>query len=244
MRKKKKKSKKLRLLLLIFLLVFAYFHYYFIFETFLATPSSYETVHENQNKHYAGIGQKEVKNQDGYFTTFTTEENHQKTYKEFKQNGSASWSEKFYWGGTMRENGCGITAIATILSGYQKEITPENLREKYSPVLNAENISKELSSTFGIKNSDFYFDSVHLSKKTMIEHLQTNRPILVCVWNQPTSNRWTEKSHYMVLLATDGNQVYVSNPNGGKNDSKSSGWYAINEITDYLAKALYIESYE
>jgi len=31
---------------------------------------------------------------------------------------------------------------------------------------------------------------------------------------------------------------------GGGNDSKSSGWYDINEITPYLAKALYIESYK
>lgn len=44
----------------------------------------------------------------------------------------------------------------------------------------------------------------------------------------------------MVLLATDdNNMVYVSNPNGGKIDSKSSGWY-----NPYIAKALYIESYD
>lgn len=49
----------------------------------------------------------------------------------------------------------------------------------------------------------------------------------------------------MVLLATDdNNMVYVSNPNGGKIDSKSSGWYNFNEVTPYIAKALYIESYD
>ncbi len=31
---------------------------------------------------------------------------------------------------------------------------------------------------------------------------------------------------------------------GGKNDSKSSGWYNFKEITPYLAKALYIENYD
>ena len=74
--------------------------------------------------------------------------------------------------------------------------------------------------------------------------MQSNRPILICVWNKPQENRWTSASHYMVLLATDGKgKVYVSNPNGGENDSKSSGWYKISEITTYLAKALYIESF-
>ena len=30
---------------------------------------------------------------------------------------------------------------------------------------------------------------------------------------------------------------------GGENDSKSSGWYSFDEVTPYIAKALYIESY-
>ena len=80
--------------------------------------------------------------------------------------------------------------------------------------------------------------------QTFINHLKTDRPIIICVWNKPTDNRWTTASHYMALLATDGNNmVYVSNPNGLENNSKSSGWYNINEITPYLAKALYIEEY-
>lgn len=143
----------------------------------------------------------------------------------------------------MAENGCGITALATILSGYNQNYTPENLRQKYYPVLDYDKLSKELSHTFHIKNTGFYYDSVHLSKEKLQEHLQTNRPILICVWNQPHNNRWTTASHFMVLLATDDeDMVYVSNPNGGKNDSKSSGWYHFKEITPYLAKALYIES--
>lgn len=52
-------------------------------------------------------------------------------------------------------------------------------------------------------------------------------------------------SHYMVLLATDDkDMVYISNPNGGENDSKSSGWYNFKEVIPYIAKVLYIESYE
>lgn len=245
MRRKKKKKLKFRrmiLLLLIILLFYCAKNYHHLFDTYLS--NSYRNIHQSENKNYAGIGQKEAQSKDGYFTTFTTEKNHQKTYFEYKQNGNVSWSEKSYWGGTMSENGCGITSLAIILSGYGKNVTPEDLRQKYDPVLNAKQIPNELSSTFDIKNSDFYFDSVHLSAQSLLEQLQTNRPILICVWNQPRKNRWTEKSHYMVLLATDGKEkVYISNPNGGKNDAKSSGWYDISEVTPYLAKALYIEEY-
>ncbi len=245
MKKRKKKSKKIILLLLLILAFLIYQNYPYIFETFFTNSSDYKIICEKKNQNYTGSGQQEIKDSDGYFTTFTSKETHQKTYKEYKQNGTASWHNNAYWGGTMEENGCGITALSIILSGYGKNVTPEDLRQKYYPVLATDKISRELSSTFGIQNSDFYFDNIHLSKKSILEHLESNRPILICVWSNPGENRWTEKSHYMVLLATDGKEkVYVSNPNGGKHDSKSSGWYDIDEILPYLAKTLYIESYE
>lgn len=204
----------------------------------------YKTIKQDVNKNYFGIGQETVKNKDGYFTTFTTIENHKKTYIEYKQNNNSSWSDTQYWGGTMAETGCGITALATILSGYNQNYTPEELRQKYYPVLDYNTLSKELLNTFNIENTDFYYDSFHLSKEKLQEHLKTNRPILICLWNQPHNNRWTTSSHYIVLLATDDNDmVYVSNPNGGENDSKSSGWYNFEEVTPYIAKALYIENY-
>ena len=211
----------------------------------VTNSSEYKTIKQDVNKNYSGIGQEKIKNKDGYFTTFTTTENNKKTYIEYKQNGNSSWSNNQYWGGTMAENGCGITALSIILSGYNKHYSPEALRQKYNPILKYDSLSQELSKTFNIKNTDFYYDSAHLSKEKIQEHLQTNRPILICVWNKPHNNRWTTASHYMVLLASDDkDMVYISNPNGGKNDSKSSGWYKFKEITPYIAKALYIESYK
>ena len=208
----------------------------------LSASSGYSIIKEDINSKYSGIGQEKIKNKDGYFTTFTTKSN--KTYIEYKQNGDSSWHANSYWGGTMEENGCGITSLSIILSGYNKNYTPESLRKKYYPKLKYDTLSKELSKTFDIKNSDFYYDSIHLSEKNIKEHLLSERPILICVWAEELKNRWTEKSHYLVLLATDGeNKVYVSNPNGGENDTKSSGWYDFDEIIPYIAKALYIESY-
>lgn len=201
----------------------------------------YGIIKQDTNTNYSGIGQAKVKGQDGYFTTFTTTDG--KTYKEYKQTGTASWSDNPYWGGTMTENGCGITSLSIILSGYGKDYTPEDLRQKYYPVLNPAKISSTLSLTYGIENSDFYFDQIHISKEKMKEQLDTGKPILICVWDEPTENRWTKLSHYMVLLAADDNgMVYISNPNGMENDSKSSGWYNFDEVLPYIAKAIYIES--
>lgn len=202
----------------------------------------YKVIKQDHNSNYSGIGQEQVSGKDGYFTTFTTDNKNKKTYKEYKQNGSSSWSNKKYWDATMSESGCGITAMSIILSGYNKNYTPDDLRKKYYPSLSGEKISYELSHTFGIANSDFYYDSSHLSNKYIEKHLQSNRPVLICVWNKPEDNRWTTASHYMVLLATDNHgMVYISNPNGLENSSKSSGWYDINEVLPYIAKALFIE---
>ena len=199
----------------------------------------------DNNTNYEGIGQERINNKDGYFTTFTTTQKNKKIYKEYKQNGTCSWSNNTYWEGTMADNGCAITAMSIILSGYGKNYTPEDLRKMYYPKLDGNNISNELSNTFNIENTDFLYNDKYLCKSYIKEYLKTNRPILVCVWNKPNENRWTTTSHYMVLLATDGDKMaYVSNPNGLDNTSKSSGWYDLDEITQYIAKALFIESYK
>lgn len=192
-----------------------------------------------------GEGQKEVLGKDGYFTTFTTDNQYKKTYIEYKQNGDASWSKKSYWNDYMENTGCGITAMAIILSGYGKDVTPEDLRNKYYPVIDYETLNTEFSRSYHIQSSGFFYDSVHLSKEYIKKHLLTNRPVLICVWDKPNKNRFTTSSHYMVLLASDNyDMVYISNPNGGKNDSKSSGWYKYEEVVPYIAKALFIESYK
>ena len=223
MKNKKKKLNKKKLIFFILIIVLIIYLRNLLSDsnaTFFSdifwflNSSNYKVIKQDKNKNYAGVGQETVKNKDGYFTTFTTIEDNKKIYKEYKQNGNSPWAKHTYWGGTMIENGCGITSMAIILSGYNKDFSPEDLRNKYYPVLDYSKISKELSSTFGIKNTDFYYDNTHLSEKAISEHLQTNRPILVCVWNKPSENRWTTSSHYMVLLATDGNgMVYISNPN-------------------------------
>ncbi len=204
-----------------------------------SNQSSINITAKYENENYSGTGRQTVTDKDGYSTTFTTFTG--KTYKEFKQNGNSSWSNNAYWDSVMSYEGCGITSMSIILSGYNMNYTPEDLRVKYYPVLSGDNIPSELSNTFGIPNSNFYYDSEHMSNDYIIEHLKNDTPILVCVWDKPCDNRWTTASHFMVLLACDDyNMVYVSNPNGLDDTSKASGWYDINEITPYIAKILYL----
>ena len=142
----------------------------------------------------------------------------------------------------MADNGCGITSMAIIGSGYGLQITPEDLRQKYYPHLNGADMEKAIEK-MGIKCTDFYFSSSHISKSYIKEWLRTSRPVLICVDNSKP-NRWTQASHYMVLLdINEVGEVYVSNPNGEDGTLSASGWYSLDEILPYVVKALFIESY-
>jgi len=244
MQKKKKKlvhpSRLLFLLLVGFLLMVPFF--LFRPKPKVHASSAPIPVAHSINENYAGIGQKSVLAKDGYTTTFTTIEEHQKTYLEYKQNGKASWANLPYWSGTMSDNGCGITALSIILSGYGKNVTPEDLRKIYAPHLDSNEIPSVLRS-YNISCSEIYYSERYFTEDYLKKHLLKNRPVLICVWTKNGENIWTTSSHYLVLLATDGlDKVYVSNPNGEDNTPRCSAWYSFDDITPYIAKALFIKS--
>lgn len=230
MSKKSSKKSTLSFKLICFILISIYLAY----NIFLMTKT--------KSAIYSGVGKESSNSIDGYTSTFTTISEHQKKYKEYKQNQNSPWANKSYWGGTMSENGCGITSLSIISSGYNINLTPEDFRKKYAPHLKGEDMPIAIRH-LGIKCTDFYFSNIYFSEKHITEHLSSNRPILICVDNSK-KNKWTTASHYMVLLAvSENNLIYVSNPNGEESSDKSSGWYNPNEILPFIAKALFIESY-
>lgn len=230
--KRQRKVKRKLLKIIIFCLALYLLYVYFSNTSFISN------IGNSSNSLYAGKGQVKVKNQDGYQTIFVTTEG--RTFIEYKQNGEASWAQNEYWSGTMKENGCGITAISIICSGYEMNYTPEQLRQKYYPHLQGEKISEVLKNDFGLENTDFYYSNIYFRKDYIMNKLEEGIPILICVWDKP-DDRWTKKSHYMVLLASDGeDKIYVSNPNGTEKENPS-GWYKAENVLPYIAKALFIE---
>lgn len=235
--KRKKKFRIKYIFLFILILIGAFYFSKHFFTQYTLQPRA-------TNNNYSGIGQKTVTGKDGYTTTFTTADG--KVYREYKQNGDSSWANRSYWSGTMSENGCGITCLATLASGYGMKFTPEDLRIKYAPNkddhLSGTRISTELKNYFHLDNSDFCYSSQYLEKDYIFSWLKEDKPILICVWDKPDA-KWTTSSHYLLLLATDNiSKVYVSNPNGKNGTSRMSGWYDYKDVFPYIAKALFIES--
>ena len=172
-----------KLIIFILIIISALFLY-----TNFFNDNGYRVIKKDTNSEYLGVGQEKVANKDGYFTTFTTDDNYKKTYKEYKQNGSSSWSNKEYWGSTMAENICQMTLL-----------------------LNICNLIDQLLFVYGI----IFLIIVGL--------------LLLIIWL------------FLLLMAIIWFMFLILI--GLKNDSKSSGWYDIDEITPYLAKAIYIEDY-
>jgi len=246
--KKKKKNKSIfNLFFIVLILTFAVCIYVFGFDgkvdVMTQVFASVMNSDSNLLAEHTIAGQTLIDEADGYTTKFTTSNiENPKIYTEYKQNGESTWSENEYWGGTMSENGCGITSLAIIASGYGLDITPEDLRQEYYPHLDSEDISKALKK-MGIKCSDFCFHDTYISKKYIADWLKTNRPVLVCVDNKK-DDKWTASSHYMVILdVNEDGLFYVSNPNGKDGSEKASGWYKADEIIPYIVKALFVESY-
>ena len=194
-----KKKRRLKFKNIIILGLFIGLGFYFYENYIEINYPSYEVIKEDTSNDYEGLGKEKTKNEDGYFSAFTTNSPYKKTYIEYKQNGNASWSNNTYWGGVMKDTGCGITSLAIVLSGYGFDFTPEDLRKKYYPVMDYNTLGDELSLTYGINNSNFYYDSLHLSNEEILKHLKSNRPIIVCLSSNLGKNRWTTTSHYMVL---------------------------------------------
>ena len=82
MRRKKLRRKKLKIkniikLLIIILLIINFYNY---ITGFISTNDNFKTIKLDYIESYSGIGQEKTKNKDGYFSTFTTGEEYNKTY--------------------------------------------------------------------------------------------------------------------------------------------------------------------
>lgn len=147
-----------------------------------------------------------------------------KKYIEYKQF-DAAWANKSFAGGTMKNSGCSLSAVAVILTGYGKNVSPESLRQSVNGQMT--NLCTLLSNN-GVASKRI---THKLSSTEIIEQLKTGKPIIVLVGKPWASSN----AHYMCLLdyksSGSKNMVYVSNP--GKNASHYNGWYDVDEISPY-----------
>lgn len=156
-----------------------------------------------------------------------------RTFVEFKQ-GTGPWASMEYAGGTIAQQGCSITCLAIVASGYGYNYTPDKWSgpnevsidgrlKDFLPGSNRVKIGSEGSANSVTSESD---------KSAIQEHLKHDA-VLIHVLGEEFggNNPFTTKQHWMVLLdiSSDGSQVYVSNPG-----SRTNGWVNIDEVLKSL----------
>lgn len=171
---------------------------------------------ENNNS-YTGNGSITLTSGDGYKNVYTSSFN--KMYKEFKQNSSdASYKDLMYGSRSIARQGCSITAIAIVLSGYGYDVTPANWAGN-----NLISVSGVLDSYVGA-TLHYASSNINSSKQQIQNNLKQGRPVVIHVL---AASSFTDNEHWMALLdiSSDGSQVYLSNPNV----SGQNGWVNIDD---------------
>ena len=163
---------------------------------------------------------------DGYFQTYTSSTG--RTYKEYKQY-EGSYKHLYYAGGTIADSGCSITAIATVISGYEDNKTPASFSGPLA------NLSECLRSG-GAECSGY--EAADASRLT------SGKPAVVSISGTLVTERGSKYygGHYIAILdGRNGNEVYVSDP--GANDANCGGWTDVQNIINIVNRGvLYVSN--
>lgn len=165
---------------------------------------------------------------DGYTQVYTS--SYGRTYKEFKQNGPSSYRDKPYGDDTIAAQGCSITSIAIVLSGYGYNYTPATWSSSSLVSIYGET-NKVVPS---VNHTNSVSGATSENKEAIQNHLKTGNPVIIHVLSK---SPFTANQHWMALLdiSSDGSQVYLSNPN----ITGVNGWVNIDTaLTDLMTYIL------
>lgn len=153
-------------------------------------------------------------NGDGYTQVFISSTG--KKYKEYKQFMGSYANSNYVHYGTISSQGCSITSIAITISGYNSNITPNDLRNSNILISHYNNSNVACTKTKGDINK-------------IRDNLKSGRPVVIPIsgylYVGGTSKYYGE--HYIALLDINSSgQVYVSDPGS----METNGWADLNDI--------------
>lgn len=190
-----------------------------------------EGVYETQNgetldpAQYAGSGSGSsyASEGDGYSQLFTN--SHGRTFKEYKQYAGSYANLNTYWGGSVASEGCMITTVAILASGYGVDMTPADTNEEFK-VTPGPSVSKLMRNCLPAEISTSFEYSQYVDIETLRNHLLNGGT----AYYYATGGRFTSSTHFMAILdiSADGSQIYLSNPGAG-DTSPLNGWMDLND---------------
>lgn len=177
---------------------------------------------------------------DGYDNVYVSKTG--KMYRNYKQiKGTYAqhvWSPTYNGSpGTIYNNGCALTSIAVVISGYQnRNVSPLDVVNRISNNTGyvASFNPMVAFSSYGIEATRPQYNS----KSRVINHVQTGKPVIIHVLKEEEST-FTDGEHWMAILdyneTTD--ELYVSNPSATR--PTKTGWIDADMVlrgcTEYFA---------
>ena len=177
---------------------------------------------------------------DGYDNVYVSKTG--KMYRNYKQiKGTYAqhvWSPTYNGSpGTIYNNGCALTSIAVVISGYQhRNVSPLDIVNRISNNTGyvASFNPMVAFSSYGIEATRPQYNS----KSRVINHVQTGKPVIIHVLKEEEST-FTDGEHWMAILdyneTTD--ELYVSNPSATR--PTKTGWIDADMVlrgcTEYFA---------
>ena len=177
---------------------------------------------------------------DGYDNVYVSKTG--KMYRNYKQiKGTYAqhvWSPTYNGSpGTIYNNGCALTSIAVVISGYQnRNVSPLDVVNRISNNTGYVARFKPMVafSSYGIEATRPQYNS----KSRVINHVQTGKPVIIHVLKEEEST-FTDGEHWMAILdyneTTD--ELYVSNPSATR--PTKTGWIDADMVlrgcTEYFA---------
>ena len=165
----------------------------------------------------AGNGQLSGENGDGYWSTYTRGDN---VYKLYYQNWPSSSNE---WGYGNEAGLCHAAAVATVLSGYGRDMTPAD--------------TASVAGGVGGNYGNLGERRMSVNRSQIVSYIQDGIPIMVYIG--PNRELLSSSYHFVVLLDVDetGENVFVANPwyipdgNGGQ---RGGGWMSLDFVLSIL----------
>ncbi|MBP3502120.1 MAG: cell wall hydrolase [Clostridia bacterium] len=180
---------------------------------------------------------------EGYSGIYTCGD---KSYKTYMQGGSAPWAyEPFSESGSYAEAACGVTTVATILTGYGVDVTPYDVGTYAYSVVGAPVGSTTTAVTgyyamtecfkhWGITDQSGFISPNYNDIK---DHLKEGKPVMLLV--RGNYGPRTTGGHYISLLGYDdlNDKVLLGDAaSGGRN----SGWWDLDSIYPAIVGVNYI----
>ena len=171
-----------------------------------------------------------------------------KNYKVYMQGGSAPWAqEPFSESGSYAAAACGVTSVATILTGCGVDVTPYDVGS-YAYEYVGQPLGSTTTAVTDVSTLAACFDHWNVTdrsewsgpdKDKIIEHLKEGKPILVLV--RGFYGPHGTDGHYIDLLGYDEQADKVLMADCAR-QGLDSGWWDLDDIYPAIAGLMYINN--